>query len=1162
MAITFALPDGRNLSKAAISTTRDYRFITGTYNESDTVSLQVSIRGKAFSTDPDLISFSDGGFIVPNPEAYPDGLALYSGSNEVKLQSTNLKGMIADQGQLDLILVKETVAASLPLAPTGIKAESYRGFTRITLEAVSDTENLIGYNFYAALSSGGGDEGYSQINVDPVSVPTVNRYEQPLAEMDVDLVVARDEDGNLLKNPQVLHVVAEQADLGTQEIIKREIDEVMVITDDMDKLRLQMQVQQYYRTETYSFDHDRKASEINSPRTVTNNFFASMPDEEPLYYVVTSLYLNDGVETESPYSVEVEARPMTVMAEKGNFPVVTKDDMLQKMAVDIYRANPSISFQPGTVIRDVVVDPVLNEAQRIRLVVDFLHRASSLHTLLEIDDPNRVGESISAPESPYKSALASALHLSSSVAVQPIIDGCFDKLAANYGVVRRIGSKARGEVTFFVRELDKTYQIPLGTRVSGGSVFLTTSSTAMNFENAAAYYNPTTKRYSVTVGVVALNAGSSGNVNSGAISSTPLAGLSVSNAAPTFGGADGESNAVLANRALVRIASVDTGTKRGYYQAVAGISGVLEAFCVGAGDDLMRRDFDETYGKHLGGKVDVWIRGEKTTKISDTFAFTFETKQNVQFELVHLDSLTFRALDNTLSLENPIVEMLDYQTPKLGLMNASTGEYFDLTDIEIVDYNIIRLSIDLPQPAVDFSDVILGDYRYRTGSSYVFARQPVTEIESLVGTVTGELSAATYTLTRANPPTTTGFSRKAEDFVKIIAPTDPNSDAVVPTGDLIEVVDESHVLVGEHLEYLANLGGINLTVRVTSEDGATEYRGPYHPSGIYDYTLIEGDQTTPLAIKRVEGRDIEDGQTVMVSYKHDENFTIKYRSNLIISTTQDTIDDMKHLAADVLIKEAIPVTIDLTATVIAKRGYTPSEVDAAIRISLETLFAGLNMGDPVRQSDIVEAIDSSDGVSYVILPLTKMALGDASYVVQESLASNQVGDHSLLLRWSNNKTNVFLIQEELNHNTTAGGGSDQGNYRMVEKDGFKLDVLDSAPHLLGASPHQAFIIGQGGLPIPQYSDNETIRSQGYVTEDEIATRRKELTANRVLVSLPVGESPLDSEFRVTYGVSNDRGAMDLECGPTSYFVLGEVTLSFDEDRANATRLSSSVSRSY
>ena len=92
MAISFLLPDGRYLSKTALSTTRESRFITGTYDEANTVSLEVSIRGKSFVADPDLISFTAGGFTIPNPEAYPDGLDLYSGSNVVKVRATDLKG--------------------------------------------------------------------------------------------------------------------------------------------------------------------------------------------------------------------------------------------------------------------------------------------------------------------------------------------------------------------------------------------------------------------------------------------------------------------------------------------------------------------------------------------------------------------------------------------------------------------------------------------------------------------------------------------------------------------------------------------------------------------------------------------------------------------------------------------------------------------------------------------------------------------------------------------------------------------------------------------------------------------------------------------------------------------------------------------------------------
>ena len=1149
MAISFLLPDGKYLSKTSISTTRESRFLTGKYDEANTVNLEVSVRGQAFVSDPDLISFTAGGFIIPNPEAYPDGLELFPGSNLVQVQATDLKGRISDEGQVDLILVGEDVVEEYPNPPTGITVESFRGSIKLKIIGPENRDSLLGFNVYAAVASGGGDVGYSQVNLNLISDPEVFRSEESLAEMDVDLEVARDEDGNLLRNPQVLQIIAQQTDYGTQEVLKREIDEALVVDELMDKLRLNMVVSQYYRTNTYYFEHNRAAGALSTPPTISNNDFSSLEPTDPLYYVVTAVYRNtNGVEVESVYSVEVEARPQPIMAQTGSFPQVTKNDILASMSTDIYQAHPDIAIHPGTVLRDVIVDPIINEHDRIRLIVDFLHRASSFHTLMRVDDPNNVGESIAVSDSPYKVALANAFHVGNPSTVQQLIDGCYDKLAGNYGLVRQRGKKARGEVTFFVSTLEKTINIPLGTRVSGA--FLTTSAVSIPFENGAAYYNPTTKTYQVSVGVIAINAGAAGNRNSGALSSTNIQDVKVRNDAPTFGGSDGETNFQLANRALVKIASVDTGTERGYYQAVAGTPGVEEALCISAGSSLMRRDFDEDYGKHLGGKVDVWIRGDTTTEIFDTFAFTFETKQDVQFELVHLDSLTFRILDPNLSLENPVMELLDYENPKLGLLNASTGEYFDLTGVEIVDYHVIRLNVNIPQPSVDYQDVVLGDYRYRTGSKYYLSRQPVSEIRSMTGTVVGNLDESTFVLTRTHPPTTLGFSAEAQDYVQVITPTVADPNIVSPTGELIEVTNESHVLVGEYLEYLSNLGAVNLTISVTSADGLTEYRGPYHPSGIYDYTIIEGDQTTPVAIKRIEGRDIADGSTVLISYKHDENFTVRYSSNLVVTSTQESIDKMKHLAADVLIKEAIPIPVDITATVVAKRGFSAPEIDATVRISIANLFASLRMGDAVRQSDVVEAIDSAEGVSFVILPMTKMALSDGSYIVQEELASDQAQDHSLLLEWSTPRASAFLLHETLNHNTTSTGGKEYGNFRSVEIDGFVTDLMDHAPQLVGSHPNQSYIIGSSGLPIPNYSDDETIRAQGYVTSDEIRRRRAELSGNKVLVSLPVGESPVDHKFCVTYAASGDDGTNDLECSPSSYFVVGEVTLAFDEDRSN------------
>ena len=90
--------------------------------------------------------------------------------------------------------------------------------------------------------------------------------------------------------------------------MKREVDEALVLDDSMDKLRLNMKVAQYRRTNTYIFNHDRRAGEFSTPPTISNNDFAAHPESDPLYYVVTSVFKISGVEVESVYSVEVEAK--------------------------------------------------------------------------------------------------------------------------------------------------------------------------------------------------------------------------------------------------------------------------------------------------------------------------------------------------------------------------------------------------------------------------------------------------------------------------------------------------------------------------------------------------------------------------------------------------------------------------------------------------------------------------------------------------------------------------------------------------------------------------------------------------------------------------------------------------------------------------------------
>lgn len=1146
----FTGPDGVGRESLAFSTTLGSRFFTGTM-DADTVDMEVSIRGAAYTSDPDLILFEGTSFTLPNPAAYPDGLDLQAGVNTIRLRSISTSGAVSGDAVAEVSLIQERDVGIVATAPTNVTVEQFDRHVTITVEVVDDS-NFRGFNFYASKYAGGGASGYLLINVDLVQDGTTGEEVASLGTIESDADVALDSAGDHAADPLYVTILGTQTD-ADDALLQTDFTDTVLVPETVGKVRVTATVESVRETTFYTFNHSRTANSSSTPATISVGSFAATPSTEPLYYVVAAVYYDSDnrVEVESSFSPEVAARPLRVSTTVGNFPVVTRQQINRDVIGAIQRSNPHIRVDPGSYLRDTFIDPFGSEAERLRFILDFLHRASSFAGLLAIDDPTATGSSVDVAASTYKQALKKAFHITKDSDVQALIDRMFEARASDYGVTRLAGKFARGEVTFYTTSKPtKSLPVALGAVVSGGSTsFKVTRAGTIKFESLASYYNPVTGRYSITVPIQATTVGSTGNIGAGQIRTVTSGapGLSCINVADTFGGDDLETNRQMAERARNALASVDSGTERGYLQAAAGTPGVVQAKVISSGNPLMHRDLDSS-GAHRGGKVDIWVQGENLGTVTDTFAFTFKIANNIQFEVVgDPDDLTFRAVDSTLSQTNPIVEMLDDEDAGYELVNATTGEVFDLTGVTISSYDTIVLDTDLDQPTVSLSDVIFGDYRYRTGSQFEFPRQPVASIVSVTGAVSGELDAAAYALWHPNAPLEKGRSTSAGDYLLITGTTDDDGN-LVPSGNTIDITDEEHVVVGEYIEYLDNLGANSLTVVVKSEDGLTTYRGPNDPSGESDYTLIEGDETTAVGLKRVTTGDIASGDTVLVSYSHDENFTVKYKVNQVVTAVQETVDAARHVTADVLVKEGVKVPVDISATIILEEDAEQSEVDTSVRTRLENHFASLRLGEPLRQSDVVRIIDATAGVSYVVTPLTKMVRGDGSIVVRETLSTDQTGDVTYVSDWSTPSVAVWLIEEELGAATVVGGGSEE-DFTGVFQDDVALDLHIVPPQTaLGAAPGRGYIIGADGHPIPGISDDDTLRAAGYTTDAEIEAQRKALTANRVLVSLPVDDSMIDHDYTITYIVEADTGVKNIDPGDAEYLVAGEYDFTYDEDR--------------
>jgi len=1154
----FLGPDGVYRSDYSYSTTVESQFLSGTIDP-DTVFMQISIFGQPFVDDPDLVTFEGSVFQIPNPSKYPEGLRIFPGENNIQVRSITTTGEVSTPAEVRIRLLQDSDLGVVADAPTGIRIERQDQTVKITLNGLTVDPNVQGYNYYCTTQPGGGTIGYSRINPTMVTDPDdVTENLTTLGTLEVDSRVAVDSNGDALADPLMFRVTGDQEDR-TGEVIQADFNQRLEIPESASQFRSTVQVDQVDQVFYYAFTHQRAAGFTSANPAVPNGDFAATPNTDPLYYAATAVYYDPDNRTqfESPFSIEVPGAPLTVTPVVGGLPEVTRQIIVRDTVSAIYRSNDQIRVDPGSVERDVFIDPFSSEAERLRFIMDFLHRAQSFSTLLEIDDPNNTGFSIPVQQSSYKLALGQAFHMRDVRQVQTLIDMAFDKLASNRGIVRKTGKRSRGEVTFFLTSRPtKSYTIAIGTDMPAGSYTArTTSSSVIDAGNIAQYYDATTGTYRVKSYARMTASGASGNISTGQIRTVPrLPELNVTNEDAFFGGTDQETNRQLAVRCDYKLASVDSGTRWGYWQTVADIAGVEEVQIVQAGNALMERDYDTDYQKHTGGKVDIWVRGEQESSVTDTFAFAFETKYDVVFEpWGNPQDLIFRAVDQALSPENPIIEMLDCPTclPPAGMRNATTGKEFVLTGVQYLSYDTIQLDAQSNDPNdIGVTDIVTGDYRYRTSSDFTLLRQPVIEVTEMVGQTgyTGTLDPSLYTLYRLDSPLLLGRSSEDTAFVRV------SSDQQI--GNVLTVPDEDHIILAFEIEYLDFLGVNVLTIVITNDDGSVTYSGPGTIAP--DYRIIDStDNQTPVGIQRTETSTIPSGSIILVTYEHDENFTIAYTTNSIIGVVQNALANFRHITADVLAKWALQSAINLAGTVVLKPGtgntaqVTKDQVDKDIRTRITNLFNGLGMSDAVHPSDVIAAIEAAVRVDYVVTPLTLMARADDSMVLMEFLDTSESNDLFKVESWSSDTVDVYLVLDPLNSSTTTGGGP-TNEYRSVFQDETRLTIIDTVPNSAGVPVNQAvgnaFIIGNGGLVIPDYNDDVTLQLlYPTMTEDQRAEEARIMSANRVVLTVETTDSPTEHSYNVTYWVEGDDSVGSIRPATVEYLVPGDLNFIYDEE---------------
>jgi len=890
---------------------------------------------------------------------------LSRGDNNFQVVAKNIFG---DPSTATLIIIKYVDKADLEAevsAPTGLRMRTFSDKVRLSWAENPETD-IKGYNVYGSTYAAGGLEGYKKLNTSLIS--TIAFFEEKTTLLSENI-----------------NTIGDIRTTTTEESIET--------------------------INYYNYDHTEYEGE---PITAGTRY----------YYTITAVIFDSirNEEVESVYSNELFAYPLALSTNIVDLPKRTMFEIQVDIINKILESKPDIDLKPGESMRDIMIDPVSDELENAYFIIDFLSKSQSFATLLQIDDENNDGETDLVEDSAYKQSLKEATHLEEDSDVQQLVDDAFDKQSQNYNTVRQEAEKSYGEITFYSIQSSINQNIEFGpaqnTRIStlgDSSVgeraiqFDVVSSLVITPANYQSYYNTLTSRYEVTLPIRAAEAGIDGNVEAGkitqSISGVP-ANFGVTNLESTQFGTDKESNRSLAERALLVLTSLDIGTKGGYRGTALRIVGVNKVKIVGAQEELMMRDYDPIRQKHIGGKVDVYMQGQRLVEKTETFSFEFKGETDAQFDVLSAINMTVQTRNTEVISDYPIYEVTQ-------IRNVTKGSDYDLTNLIIT---IDTLDIDETIPAnlaigMASGDRIEVDYKYRKSENFIFAHQPVITLNDVQGSVTGNLNN-NIEFFQTEDPLLNGKSTAAQDYFII--------------------------------KYT---GGI--------------------PSG------------------------------------NAETLTVKYTINELLDEVQEEVNEKRHITADVLVKEATEIGIDVDMTVYLKEATNRSLADSKIRTAVSNLLNQKAIGQSVYQSDVIRVVEEVEEVDHVDIPFTKMVRADGAIRIREEIsASWSVYDIGI-------KTSFTTGAGALEFATILGGGT-KYEHKGVFLDEIETTLVDD-PNLVKYLPGRSYIGTNGEVIIStpdNTMDNHTVMVS-YVVYGESGSKDIELQGMEFL-SL--------NNLNITYGI--------------------------------------------
>ncbi len=367
------------------------------------------------------------------------------------------------------------------------------------------------------------------------------------------------------------------------------------------------------------------------------------------------------------------------------------ETMIESYIVNTLReAHPDIDVSPGSVLYDLQVAPLV----------------SILKPLIETINENELA--MDFVNYGYLEDTAEN-------------DVVAQKAENNYFISRRPGNRATGTVAFQVTEIPRNtkFVVPQGTLMStdSGVSFRTTGAFEISSTEAASFYNYNTFVYDIPVPAEAEKLGTEGNVEAKEITTinTPFNSrvIGVTNYLPFSGGVDREETTAYLERIRDFYTNNFLGTEDGYRNLILDNRDEVEdMYIAGFRDKFMHRDKgrytsqDGTeYEGHIGGKVDIYIKGSQTGNYTEETVVTNGKKKLAYKNLITIPEWNGKTLLIKAGNEENVQTLIDQY-------ESTTDEAAKKTLLtQMYQYNLIHTFHTYPEPSytwIKFADTANG----------------------------------------------------------------------------------------------------------------------------------------------------------------------------------------------------------------------------------------------------------------------------------------------------------------------------------------------------------------------------------------------------------------------------------------------------------------------